>query len=115
MGSDLRWCTATSVQATWSWRRIKLAFNVRASIVVMVGNTVVLTVECVSGWKHWVFEGGVRSAAFVYSSTLANPGSINAGTVDTLLSCFLDSMIGLFHSVDWLPTLTHLAQAPTTK
>eukprot|EP00041_Stephanoeca_diplocostata_P028191 m.789830 g.789830 ORF g.789830 m.789830 type:complete len:513 (+) comp23325_c0_seq6:97-1635(+) len=55
-----------------------------------------------SGWKHWVFEGGVRSAAFVYSSLL--PKSIR-GTVHH----------GLFHSVDWLPTLTGLAGASTTK
>jgi arylsulfatase A-like enzyme len=42
----------------------------------------------------------VRSAAFVHYSQLQNPGSIHGG---------------LFHSVDWLPTLARLAGAETTK
>merc|ERR1712190_465007 len=49
-----------------------------------------------SGWKHWVFEGGVRSAAFIYKKGLA------AGKHH-----------GLFHSTDWLPTLANLASAST--
>ncbi|EDQ92469.1 uncharacterized protein MONBRDRAFT_2548, partial [Monosiga brevicollis MX1] len=52
-----------------------------------------------AGWKHWVFEGGVRSAAFVWSRQLTNPGSVHHG---------------LFHSVDWLPTLARLAGADTS-
>jgi len=50
-----------------------------------------------SGWKHWVFEGGVRSASFVFSSNLPS------GTKHT----------GLFHSTDWLPTLVNLAGGST--
>lgn len=53
-----------------------------------------------SGWKHWVFEGGVRSASFVYSSLIPQAAR---GTVHR----------GLFHSVDWLPTLAGLAGAST--
>ena len=49
-----------------------------------------------SGWKHWVFEGGVRSAAFLrYPPVTA---AVNGTTHD-----------GLFHSVDWLPTLLKIA------
>jgi len=51
-----------------------------------------------SGWKHYVFEGGVRAASFVYSSDLAHPGSQHHG---------------LFHAVDWLPTLAGRAGAST--
>ena len=72
-----------------------------------------------SGWKHYVFEGGVRSAvrmlrntyrhsgrisplpqAFVTYSKLNNPGSVHDG---------------LFHSVDWLPTLVNLVGGQTSK
>ena len=54
-----------------------------------------------SGWKHWVFEGGVRSAAFFRYPplTAARAGSVHSG---------------LFHSVDWLPTLVGLAGGSTT-
>lgn len=55
-----------------------------------------------SGWKHWVFEGGVRSAAFVHWAPL------NA----QLGGKWHD---GLFHSTDWLPTLVHLAGGHTTR
>eukprot|EP00040_Diaphanoeca_grandis_P003956 m.26502 g.26502 ORF g.26502 m.26502 type:complete len:512 (+) comp15428_c0_seq1:208-1743(+) len=55
-----------------------------------------------SGWKHWVFEGGVRSASFIYSPLIP---VARRGTVHN----------GLFHSVDWLPTLTNLAGGSTTK
>lgn len=51
-----------------------------------------------SGWKHYVFEGGVRSTSFVYSADLANPGTVHHG---------------LFHAVDWLPTLAARAGAGT--
>lgn len=43
-----------------------------------------------SGWKHWVFEGGVRSASFVRYPPMLAAGKVHHG---------------LFHSVDWLPTL----------
>lgn len=49
-----------------------------------------------------VFEGGVRSASFIYSDLI--PPAMR-GTVHH----------GLFHSVDWLPTLTKLAGASTSK
>lgn len=51
-----------------------------------------------SGWKHWVFEGGVRSAAFVHY-----PGGLQGRREHW----------GLFHSVDWLPTLVSLAGGTT--
>jgi arylsulfatase B len=51
-----------------------------------------------SGWKHYVFEGGVRSAAFIFAPGLANPGTVHRG---------------LFHAVDWLPTLAKLGGAST--
>lgn len=51
-----------------------------------------------SGWKHWVFEGGVRSAAFVHY-----PAGLKGGR----------DHWGLFHSVDWLPTLVGLAGGTT--
>ena len=53
-----------------------------------------------SGWKHWVFEGGVRSAAFVWWAPLnrARGGSSHGG---------------LFHAVDWMPTLVKLAGGST--
>lgn len=53
-----------------------------------------------TGWKHWVFEGGVRSAAFIYSSLLKNPGTQHNG---------------LFHIVDWLPTLAKLGGGNTSR
>lgn len=55
-----------------------------------------------SGWKHYVFEGGVRSASFIYSSLIpeAKRGSVHSG---------------LFHAVDWLPTLAGLAGASTSQ
>jgi arylsulfatase A-like enzyme len=45
-------------------------------------------------------EGGVRSCSFIYSSLLKHPGTTHHG---------------LFHAVDWLPTLTKLVGVPTTK
>ena len=53
-----------------------------------------------SGWKHYVFEGGVRSASFIYAPSLIPPA--RQGTVHG----------GLFHAVDWLPTLATLAGVP---
>eukprot|EP00730_Choanoeca_flexa_P001445 TRINITY_DN10639_c0_g3_i5.p1 TRINITY_DN10639_c0_g3~~TRINITY_DN10639_c0_g3_i5.p1 ORF type:complete len:432 (+),score=78.88 TRINITY_DN10639_c0_g3_i5:186-1481(+) len=53
-----------------------------------------------SGWKHWVFEGGVRSSAFVYYSKLNHPGTVHNG---------------LFHSVDWLPTIVNLVGGDTSR
>lgn len=52
-----------------------------------------------SGWKHWVFEGGVRSAAFIHHKELPAGGQ----------------HWGLFHSTDWLPTLVGLAGGSTEK
>eukprot|EP00051_Salpingoeca_urceolata_P028091 m.484938 g.484938 ORF g.484938 m.484938 type:complete len:538 (-) comp23603_c0_seq1:252-1865(-) len=53
-----------------------------------------------SGWKHWNFEGGVRSAAFISWSGLKNPGTFHHG---------------LFHAVDWLPTLVGMAGGNTKR
>ena len=53
-----------------------------------------------NGWKHYVFEGGVRSAAFIFGLPGAKAGSVHHG---------------LFHAVDWLPTLAHLGGATTAK
>lgn len=47
-----------------------------------------------------MFEGGVRSASFVYGLPGATPGTVHAG---------------LFHSVDWLPTLAKLGGADTSR
>ena len=55
-----------------------------------------------SGWKHWVFEGGVRSAAFVWYAPL---NAEQGGRWHD----------GLFHSTDWLPTLVGLAGGSTTR
>lgn len=53
-----------------------------------------------SGWKHWVYEGGVRSAAFVWYAPLnLKMGGSTHG--------------GLFHATDWLPTLVRLAGGST--
>eukprot|EP01065_Artemidia_motanka_P039729 TRINITY_DN4891_c0_g1_i1.p1 TRINITY_DN4891_c0_g1~~TRINITY_DN4891_c0_g1_i1.p1 ORF type:complete len:505 (+),score=170.84 TRINITY_DN4891_c0_g1_i1:72-1586(+) len=54
-----------------------------------------------SGWKHWLFEGGVRSTAFISAPQLAH----RAG----------EQHSGLFHSADWLPTLVGLAGGETAK
>ena len=55
-----------------------------------------------SGWKHWVFEGGVRSAAFVWYPPLN--AVAGGGWHD-----------GLMHSTDWLPTLVGLAEGSITR
>jgi arylsulfatase A-like enzyme len=52
-----------------------------------------------SGWKHWVFEGGVRSVAFVHARGLPHHSE----------------HWGLFHSTDWLPTLVNLAGGSLAK
>ena len=56
-----------------------------------------------SGWKHWVFEGGVRSAAFIRYPPIT--GGARAGTVHA----------GLFHSVDWLPTIVAIVGGDTAR
>ena len=56
-----------------------------------------------SGWKHWVFEGGVRSAAFIRYPPIT--GGPRAGTVHA----------GLFHSVDWLPTIMAIVGGDTAR
>ena len=55
-----------------------------------------------SGWKHWLFEGGVRSAAFIWYAPLNERlgGKVHEG---------------LFHVVDWLPTLVTLAGGSTAR
>ena len=55
-----------------------------------------------TGWKHYVFEGGVRSAAFVFWPN--GLGDARAGTQHH----------GLFHATDWLPTIAGLAGADTS-
>ncbi len=51
-----------------------------------------------SGWKHYVFEGGIRSAAFVRYPPLT--GDMAGKTHN-----------GLFHAVDWVPTIMSLVGA----
>lgn len=53
------------------------------------------------GGKHWMFEGGVRVPAFIYSSSLI-PSAMQ-GTVFN----------ELFHVTDWMPTILSAIQAPT--
>ena len=55
-----------------------------------------------TGWKHWVFEGGVRSPAFVWWAPL----NLKVGG---------EWHHGLFHSSDWLPTLVALAGGSTER
>ncbi|XP_018009471.2 arylsulfatase B-like [Hyalella azteca] len=50
------------------------------------------------GYKHTLYEGGVRGAAFVHSPLLKQRGIINNR---------------LFHVVDWYPTLAGVANATT--
>eukprot|EP00756_Hemistasia_phaeocysticola_P036920 Hpha_TRINITY_DN16668_c0_g4::TRINITY_DN16668_c0_g4_i1::g.178207::m.178207/K01135/ARSB; arylsulfatase B len=52
-----------------------------------------------TGWKTWLYEGGTRTAAIIRAPGLED----KAGTEHN----------GLFHAVDWLPTLVGLAGGKT--
>ncbi|XP_064621969.1 arylsulfatase B-like [Lineus longissimus] len=49
------------------------------------------------GGKFTLWEGGARVPAFVYGPMLSNPGRVHSG---------------LFHAVDWFPTLLSAVKAP---
>ena len=51
------------------------------------------------GWKHSMWEGGMRGVGFVHSPLIEHQGSINTG---------------LIHVTDWFPTLVSLAGGNTT-
>ena len=80
-----------------------------------------------SGWKHYVFEGGVRSCSFIHSALLKHPGTQHGGlfhAVDCALhpprrhapcaSAAAELGAGC-RVVAGLPTLAALAGATTTR
>jgi arylsulfatase A-like enzyme len=85
-----------------------------------------------SGWKHYVFEGGVRSCSFVHFPGLKFPGTQHHGLfrashrsrvvtrtphlhLDHCGPCTLTRLGLSSDAVDWLPTITKLAGVDTSR